>query len=146
MAAVFIHTEPAMAADFSPDEIEIDFVRSAGPGGQNVNKVATAAQLRFHVGRSTRLDAAAKHRLRKLAGRRLTGEDEILIIARNHRTQEGNRRDAVERLADLIEEARRVPVPRRATRPTRASKEKRLSSKVRTGGKKQLRGRVRGDD
>src|SRR5262245_65897616 len=104
-----------MAAEFSPDEVEIDFVRSAGPGGQNVNKVATAAQLRFHVGRSTRLDAAAKQRLRRLAGRRLTDLDEILIIARNHRTQEGNRRDAFERLAALIEEARRAPVPRRAT-------------------------------
>jgi ribosome-associated protein len=135
-----------MAADFSPDEIEIDFVRSAGPGGQNVNKVATAAQLRFHVGRSTRLNAAAKQRLRVLAGRRLTGEDEILIIARSHRTQEGNRRDALERLAALIEEARREPIPRRATRPTRASKERRLTSKVRTSRNKQLRGRVRGDD
>jgi ribosome-associated protein len=135
-----------MAAEFSPDEVQIDFVRSAGPGGQNVNKVATAAQLRFHVGRSTRLDAAAKQRLRHLAGRRLTDQDEILIIARNHRTQEGNRRDAFERLTELIEAARRVPVPRRPTKPTRASKERRLSSKSRTGRNKQLRGRVRGDD
>jgi ribosome-associated protein len=133
-------------ADFAPGEIEIDFVRSAGPGGQNVNKVATAAQLRFHVGRSGRLDAAGKQRLRRLAGRRLTGEDEILIIARNHRTQEGNRREALDRLADLIEAASRAPVPRKATRPTRASKEKRLATKVRTGRSKQLRGRVRGDD
>jgi ribosome-associated protein len=133
-------------ADFVPGEIEIDFVRSAGPGGQNVNKVATAAQLRFHVGRSGRLDAAGKQRLRRLAGRRLTGEDEILIIARNHRTQEGNRREALDRLADLIEAASRAPVPRKATRPTRASKEKRLATKVRTGRSKQLRGRVRGDD
>jgi ribosome-associated protein len=135
-----------MAADFSPDEVEISFVRSAGPGGQNVNKVATAAQLRFHVGRSTRLDAAAKQRLRGLAGRRLTDRDEILIIARNHRTQEGNRRDAFERLATLIEAARRAPVPRRATKPTRASKERRLTSKARDSRSKQLRGRVRGDD
>jgi ribosome-associated protein len=135
-----------MAADFSPDEVEISFVRSAGPGGQNVNKVATAAQLRFHVGRSTRLDAAAKQRLRALAGRRLTDRDEILIIARNHRTQEGNRRDAFERLAALIEAARRAPVPRRATKPTRASKERRLTSKARDSRSKQLRGRVRGDD
>jgi ribosome-associated protein len=130
----------------SADEVQVTFVRSAGPGGQNVNKVATAAQLRFHVGRSGRLDAAAKQRLRKLAGRRLTDEDEILIIARNHRTQEGNRRDALERLGALVEAAQRAPVPRRATKPTRASKERRLVSKVRAGRNKQLRGRVRGDD
>jgi ribosome-associated protein len=129
-----------------PDEVQISFVRSSGPGGQNVNKVATAAQLRFHVGRFARLDAAAKQRLRRLAGRRLTDEDEILIIARNHRTQEGNRRDAMERLAELIEQARYVAPPRRATKPTRASKERRLASKVRTGRNKQMRGRVRGDD
>ena len=135
-----------MSIDFTADEVEIAFVRSAGPGGQNVNKVATAAQLRFHVGRSARLDAAAKHRLRHLAGRRLTDADEILIIARNHRTQEGNRRDALERLSELIEAARRVPVPRRATKPTRASKERRLTSKAHAGRSKRLRGRVRGDD
>jgi ribosome-associated protein len=135
-----------MSIDFTSDEIEISFVRSAGPGGQNVNKVATAAQLRFHVGRTHRLDAAAKHRLRKLAGRRLTADDEILIIARNHRTQEGNRRDALERLATLLEAARRAPVPRKATKPTRASRERRLSSKVHAGRNKRLRSRVRGDD
>jgi ribosome-associated protein len=135
-----------VSVPFGPEEVEITFVRSAGPGGQNVNKVATAAQLRFHVGRSARLDAAAKQRLRRLAGRRLTDDDEILIIARNHRTQEGNRRDALERLAGLVEEARRAPVPRRATKPTRASKERRLTSKAHAGRNKQLRGRVRGDD
>ncbi len=128
------------------DEVQISFVRSAGPGGQNVNKVATAAQLRFHVGRSVLLDPAAKHRLRQLAGRRLTDEDVILIIARNHRTQEGNRRDALERLEALLEAARRAPVPRKATRPTRASKERRLGSKAHAGRNKRLRGRVRGDD
>jgi ribosome-associated protein len=135
-----------MSIDFSPDEFEISFVRSAGPGGQNVNKVATAAQLRFHVGGTTRLDAAGKQRLRRLAGRRLTDQDEILIIARNHRTQEGNRRDALDRLSELLEAARRAPVPRKATRPTRASRERRLSSKARAGQHKRLRGRVRGDD
>jgi ribosome-associated protein len=131
---------------FDADEIDISFVRSAGPGGQNVNKVATAAQLRFHVGRHARLDDAGKQRLRVLAGRRLTSDDEILIIARNHRTQEGNRREAFARLTLLLETAARAPVPRRATKPTRASKERRLTSKVRTGKNKQLRGRVRGDD
>jgi ribosome-associated protein len=129
-----------------PADVEIVFIRSAGPGGQNVNKVATAAQLRFNVTRYRGMDAAAKQRLRRLAGRRLTDSDDILLVARNHRTQEGNRRDALERLAELIETARIAPVPRRATRPTRASKERRLSTKVHSGRTKQLRGRVRGDD
>ncbi len=133
-----------MGIDLAADEVEIDFVRSAGPGGQNVNKVATAAQLRFHVGRSARLDDATKQRLRRLAGRRLNGADEILIIARRHRTQEGNRREGLERLGELIEAAQRAPVPRRATRPTRASKERRLTSKAHSGRNKQLRSRVRG--
>jgi ribosome-associated protein len=126
--------------------VEFSFIRSAGPGGQNVNKVASAAQLRFHVADFAQLDAAAKQRLRLLAGRRLTDRDEILIVARSHRTQEGNRRDALQRLEDLLEAAARVPVPRRATRPTRASKERRLAGKVRSGRTKQLRGKVRGDD
>jgi len=125
--------------------VEISFIRSAGPGGQNVNKLATAAQLRFRVADSD-LDEAARQRLRKLAGRRLTDRDEIVFVARSHRTQEGNRRDALERLEALLEAARRAPVPRRATKPTRASKEKRLAGKVRSGRTKQLRGRVRGDD
>jgi ribosome-associated protein len=128
------------------DDIQITFVRSAGPGGQNVNKLATAAQLRFRLDDSRALDEASKQRLRKLAGRRLTDAGEVLIIARNHRTQEGNRREAMTRLEELIEAARRAPVARRATRPTRASKERRIASKVRQGRNKQLRGRVRGDD
>ena len=127
------------------DAVQITFIRSAGPGGQNVNKVATAAQLRFRI-EASGLDEAACQRLRALAGRRLTDRDEILIVARSHRTQEGNRRDALQRLEALIDAARKAPVPRRATRPTRASKEKRLAGKVRSGRTKQLRGRVRGDD
>src|SRR6185369_14643719 len=100
-----------------PEDVEISFIRSAGPGGQNVNKVATAAQLRFNITRYRGFDYSAKQRLRKLAGRRLTDSDDILIVARNHRTQEGNRRDALERLSELIETARPAPIPRRATRP-----------------------------
>ncbi len=134
-----------MSTLFDDAAIQISFIRSAGPGGQNVNKVATAAQLRFRVD-GAHLDAAGKQRLRALAGRRLTDADEILIVARSHRTQEGNRRDALERLSALIEAARRAPAPRRATKPTRASKERRLAGKARDSRSKQLRGRVRGDD
>ena len=89
---------------------------------------------------------ASAERLRRLAGRRLTEGDEIVIVARNHRTQEGNRRDAWERLTALIEAAMKAPVPRRATKPTRASRERRLSGKVRAGQTKKMRGKVRGDD
>lgn len=135
-----------MSFVIDPADVEISFVRSAGPGGQNVNKVASAAQLRFSITRYRGLNAEAKQRLRKLAGRRVTDTDDILIIARNHRTQEGNRREALARLSALIEAAIPPPVPRRATKPTRASKERRLSKKVQTGRTKQLRGRVRGDD
>ncbi|MFO1504222.1 MAG: alternative ribosome rescue aminoacyl-tRNA hydrolase ArfB [Steroidobacteraceae bacterium] len=125
---------------------QVSFIRSAGPGGQNVNKLATAAQLRFRIGDCPGLDMASAERLRRLAGRRLTEGDEIVIVARNHRTQEGNRRDAWERLTALIEAAMKAPVPRRATKPTRASRERRLSGKVRAGQTKKMRGKVRGDD
>ena len=135
-----------MSGAVAPEDYEIVFVRAAGPGGQNVNKLATAAQLRFSVARTRALDEAGKQRLRRLAGRRLTDADELLIIARNHRTQEGNRREALDRLEELLAAARHVPKARRATRPTRASQERRLSGKVRAGRNKQLRGRVRGDD
>ena len=124
----------------------VTFIRSAGPGGQNVNKVATAAQLRFRLADCPGLDEASAQRLRKLAGRRLTDGDEIIIVARNHRTQEGNRRDAWERLTALVEAALKAPVPRRATKPTRASRERRLSGKVRAGQTKKMRGKVRGGD
>jgi len=130
-----------------PDaDLRISFVRSAGPGGQNVNKLATAAQLRFNLDGTGVLSAAVKSRLRTLAGRRVTDEGEILIIARNHRTQEGNRREALARLHALIDAARVEPKLRRATKPTKASKERRLAGKVRDQRVKQLRGRVRGDD
>ena len=130
-----------------PDgDISITFVRSAGPGGQNVNKVATAAQLRFNLAGTSVLNERMKARLRVLAGRRVTDEGELLIIARNHRTQEGNRREALTRLQALVEEARIEPKLRRATRPTKASKERRLQGKARDQRVKTLRGKVRGDD
>jgi ribosome-associated protein len=122
------------------------FVKSAGPGGQNVNKLATAAQLRFDLAGNTTLGDSAKARLRVIAGRRLTDSGEILIIARDHRTQEGNRREALDRLHAMIAAARVEPKARRATKPTRASKEKRLAGKARDTRVKRLRGRVRDQD
>ncbi len=135
-----------MIVDVLPEEYELTFVRSAGPGGQNVNKLATAAQLRFFPRRSNRLNQAAYERLVKLAGRRMTDAGEILIIARTHRSQEGNRREALGRLTAMLEAAMTPPVPRRATKPTRASKVKRLEGKQHAGRTKKLRRSVRGDD
>jgi ribosome-associated protein len=130
-----------------PDaDLEFSFVRGSGPGGQNVNKVASAAQLRFDLAGNATLDAATKARLRTLAGRRHTDEGAILIMARNHRTQEGNRRDALERLRELIERASEVPKARRATRPTRGSVERRIASKGRQQRIKTLRRAPRGED
>jgi ribosome-associated protein len=127
-------------------DIALTFVRSAGPGGQNVNKLATAAQLRFDLAGTRILSEAAKSRLRGLAGRRLSAQGEIIIIARNHRTQEGNRREALARLQALLDAAAVEPKARRATRPTRASKERRLAGKARARQVKRLRGRVRAED
>jgi ribosome-associated protein len=127
-----------------PDgDLTLSFVRSSGPGGQNVNKVSSAAQLRFDLAATAALDERVKHRLRALAGRRLTGDGAILIIARNHRTQERNRAEALERLSELVQRALAEPRPRKPTRPTRASKSRRLEGKTRDGRSKQLRGRVR---
>ncbi len=122
-------------------EYTLAFVRSPGPGGQNVNKVSTACELRFHVGRTRLLDDAGKERLRVLAGRRLTRLDEIVLEAHRHRTQEGNRHDAIERLERLIVQARHVPKPRKKTRPGRAAKARRLEGKRLNQAKKRLRGK-----
>jgi len=125
-----------------PDrDLTLTFVRGSGPGGQNVNKLATAAQLRFDLAGSGALDAQVKERLRALSGQRLTGEGAILIIARRQRTQEGNRREAEERLAELVRRALVPPKPRKATRPTRAARERRLQHKSRRRSTKRLRAR-----
>jgi len=121
-------------------EIEESFVRSTGPGGQNVNKLATAVQLRFDVRHSPSLLPAVRARLERLAGRRLTTEGVLLITAQRHRTQERNRQEARERLVDLIRRAAEPPKPRHATRPTVASKRRRLDTKTRRSRLKRLRG------
>jgi ribosome-associated protein len=121
-------------------------IRSPGPGGQNVNKVATAVQMRFDLHNTQALDAAVKQRIRARAGHRLNEDGTLLFVARAHRSQERNRADAMERLRQLILASLEPPRPRKATRPTRASKERRLLGKAHQQRRKVLRGRVRGDD
>jgi ribosome-associated protein len=132
-----IRITPRVAIDES--ELVESFVRASGPGGQNVNKLSTAVQLRFDVRNSPALPEDVRERLEKLAGSRLTTEGVIVIAAQRFRTQERNREDARERLFELIREASIRPVIRRATRPTLASKKRRLESKSRRSGVKALR-------
>lgn len=139
-----IRVTRAIAIDES--ELAWDFVRSSGPGGQNVNKVATTAQLRFHAARSPAIRPDVLERLRRLAGSRMTREGEILITAGRFRTQERNRRDALDRLVDLIRRAARRPKRRKPTRPTAASRERRLQEKRHRSQRKRLRDQPRRDD
>jgi ribosome-associated protein len=121
------------------EELEWKFIRSSGPGGQNVNKVASAVQLRFLLPQNTSLPAAARSRLQRLAGQRLVDDGSILLTARTERSQEQNRRAALERLADLVRAALIEPKIRKKTRPTRASKERRIDTKKRRAGTKRQR-------
>ena len=120
-------------------ELEESFVRSSGPGGQNVNKLSTAVQLRFDVRRSPSLPNDVAIRLMRLAGKRMTKDGVLVLIAQNHRTQERNRAEALERLIALIQEASIRPTVRRATKPTKASKERRIEGKKRRSSIKGLR-------
>jgi ribosome-associated protein len=120
-------------------EIEEQFVRASGPGGQNVNKLSTAVQLRFDVRHSPSLPGDVRARLERLAGSRLTRDGVLVIIAQRHRTQMRNRQDALDRLLDLIRHAAVAPVKRRPTRPTKASRERRIEGKKRRAGIKHLR-------
>ena len=134
-------TEIAPGLEVPDAELEFAYIRSPGPGGQNVNKVASAVQLRFNAAASVLLDDWSRARIATLAGRRLTREGWIVLSAHRHRTQEANRRDAFERLAELILGARERPKARRATKPSRGARERRLEGKKQRTHVKRLRGR-----
>lgn len=129
----------------SPDEIEEQFIRASGPGGQNVNKVASAVQLRFDIRHSPSLPAAVARRAEKLAGKRLTNDGVIVITADRFRSQDQNRADAQKRLTDLLAEAARPRARRKPTRPTAGSRKRRLHAKKKRAQVKSLRGSVQPD-
>jgi ribosome-associated protein len=139
-----IHITPMIQLD--ERELEEIFLRASGPGGQNVNKVETAVQLRFDARRSPSLPEQVRLRLERLAGRRLTQDGVIVINAQRHRSQERNREDALARLVALIQEAATPPVPRRPTRPSYGARQRRLAAKARRSSVKALRGASKADD
>lgn len=139
-----IQITPTISID--PSEIEEVFLRASGPGGQKVNKTESAVQLRFDARHCRALSNTVFLRLKALAGRRMTASGHLVITARQFRTQELNRKDAMARLIEMIDEATKPPKYRRPTKPTKASKQRRLESKKRTANTKRARGRVSRDD
>lgn len=133
------------AIGIQESEIEEHFIRASGPGGQKVNKTESAVQLRFNARTSPSLSNAVFLRLKRLAGRRMTGDGVVVISANRFRTQEQNRQDALARLTELIREAAVPPKHRIATHPSKGQKQRRLDNKRRKGDLKKMRGRVRGD-
>jgi len=132
-----INVNPNLSID--EDEVLLSFVRSSGPGGQNVNKVSSAVELRFDAANSPSLPGDVKRRLRALAGSRMTRDGVLTIDARRHRTQTQNRQDALERLVDLLARAATAPRPRRKTRPTAGARRRRLEHKKHRSATKSLR-------
>ncbi|MGD8570530.1 MAG: alternative ribosome rescue aminoacyl-tRNA hydrolase ArfB [Gammaproteobacteria bacterium] len=128
------------------DELDYQFILAGGPGGQNVNKVATAVQLRFNVMATSSLPQAVRDRLLKIANTRINKDGELVITARRYRSQERNRQDATDRLVALVEKAMVVPKPRKKRKPSRAAKKRRLDEKRKQADKKQRRKRVRYDN
>ncbi|MBL8772566.1 MAG: aminoacyl-tRNA hydrolase [Phenylobacterium sp.] len=140
-----IEVTPAITLE--DDEVQVRAIRASGPGGQHVNKVSTAIELRFDVRGSPSLPEGVRARLEKLAGSRLTLEGVLVLVAQSRRSQEMNRQEALERLLELIRKAAEPPPPpRKKTRPTYASKLRRLEGKSKRSGVKAMRGKVRGDD
>ena len=139
-----IQITPTISID--EHELQLEFVRASGPGGQKVNKVATAVQLRFDVINSPSLPDDVRERLIRLAGKRMTEEGVLVIEARRYRTQDRNRKDAIDRLISLVEKAAVQPKPRRKTKPTLASKERRLENKRRRSETKRRRREIPSSD